>query len=97
MFNCIRYFEKKYTADDDVWKRLKELRSEYPKIENLFPVFANEVLLESVSWQKKTGEWLVYAKHGEKIKFLCMYIHDSTDQNDGKLLSLIKEEIELST
>jgi len=92
MKNCIRYFKRKYPADSDVWARLRELQLEFPKVDNIMPVFANTVLMESLSWPKKTGEWLVYEKCGKKIKFLCMYIH-SQDKNDEQLFSLIKEEL----
>lgn len=93
MVNCIRYFKNKYANDEDVWRHLREFQLEFPKIENIMLAFANTVLMESLSWPKKTGEWLVYEKHGERIKFLCMYIHDYGDKNDKRLFSLVKEEI----
>ena len=71
-----------------------ELRVEYPDVNNLFPIFANELFLESVSWDKKTGEWIVYHKVDDCLKFLCLYIHDSDDTNDEKLFSLIEDEIQ---
>lgn len=92
MENCIRYFKRKYLTDSDVWTRLRELQLEFPKVDNIMPVFANTVLMESLSWPKKTGEWLVYEKCGKKINFLCMYIH-AQDKNDEHLFSLIKEEL----
>jgi len=74
--NCVRYIEKKYPTDDAIWRRLEQLRVEHPDVKNLFPIFSNELLLESVSWDNKTGEWIVYQKSGENLKFLCLYIHD---------------------
>lgn len=93
MYNCIRYFKDKYRDDHDVYNRLKKLKQEHPEVANIMPVFAHEVLLESISWSKKTGEWVVYQKCGNKIRFLCLYIHDYEDKNDEQLFSLIKEEI----
>ena len=93
MANCIRYFKSKFPRDEDVLNNLKALQVEYPDYDNIMPIFANGVLLESLNWHKKTGEWLVYKKVGNKYKFLCLYLHDSEDTNDENLFSLIKDEI----
>lgn len=98
MANCIRYFKMMYKKDEDVLRHLRKLQLEYPKVENIMPVFANLVLMESLLWNKKTGEWLVYEKVGERIKFLCLYIHDDEDNKKGDpgLFSLIEEEIAIA-
>jgi len=92
MCNCIRYFKSKYKCDNDVWHRLNELRIELAGKIDLFTVLANEVFIESLSMQNKTGEWLVFSKENGKIKFLCLYIHDM-DPEDSGLYSLVKNEL----
>lgn len=93
MGNCIRYFKKMYAKDEDVWRHLRELQLKHPEIENIMPAFAYTVLIESLSWNNKKGEWIVYEKIGDRINFLCLYIHNDEDKDDQQLFSLIKEEI----
>ncbi len=93
VYNCIRYFERKYQCDSKVWKRLRELKREVPGRTDLFTVLANEVFLESVAMPDKTGEWLVFLKEIDKPKFLCVFIHNSTDPEDSELYSLVKDEV----
>ncbi len=90
MVNCIRYFKQKYISDKQVVKRLAAIQKEHSNEENIVALFAKEVLLESLTWEKKTGEWIVYQINNGKFHFICLYIHDAHDKNDEKLFSLIE-------
>ena len=91
--NCIRYFERHYKSDASVLEHLSQLKSDHPNRDDHLVIFANDVLLNSLDWTEKTGEWLVYQKNGTHINFLCLYVHDYDDVNDEKLYSLIKDEL----
>jgi hypothetical protein len=93
MMNCIRYFERCYTNDSEILNRLKELQLEHPDRTDHMVLFANEVLLKSINWMHKTGEWLVYQKKDNVFQFLCLYIHDYEDTDDSKLYEIIKNDI----
>ncbi len=88
LYNCIRYFYSKYKSDDDVLARLAAIQNKHPDREDITILFINEVFLESLKWEKKTGEWIVYREMNEKYHFICLYIHDS---NDERLFNLIEK------
>lgn len=95
MMNCIRYFERYYNSDKSINARLSQLKCEYPNRSNYMEIFANEILLNSIEWSEKTGEWLVYQINDDQINFLCLYIHDYNDLDDKKLYSLIKNDLDV--
>lgn len=47
-----------------------------------------ESLISSLSKKDKTGEWLVYSKIDGKIKFWCIWFHES---GDNELIKIIEE------
>lgn len=91
--NCIRYFKRHFKDDSSILTRLAEIQREYPLRTDHVVIFANEVLMNSVNWQYKTGEWIVYQKNEGNFHFLCLYVHDHDGADDSKLYALIKNEL----
>ena len=52
-----------------------------------------ENLVASLSKSKKTGEWLVYSKFNNAIKFWCIWLHPvNKSTTDEQLIRLINQE-----
>lgn len=49
-----------------------------------------ENLISSLSKKDKTGEWLVYSKIDDRIKFWCIWLHESGDNELIKIIRLMK-------
>jgi hypothetical protein len=90
LFNCIRYFRRHYKSDNDVFKDIDILVRQYPDRNDYVALLANNIFMKSLSWDERTGEWIVYEMFDEKINFLCLYVHRDDSKNDEKLAKLIE-------
>lgn len=89
-YNFMEHFSNKYKTDDDINRRLKQIKKRNPKNKDTVPVLLNEALLESVGKKKKTGQWIVYQRCDSKINFICLYLHN---ENDKQLYKFIRRYI----
>jgi hypothetical protein len=90
--NHIRFFKNKYKDNKSVIARIQEIAKLYPNNEPI-PTFVYETLLESLDWDKKTGEWILFQKIDRKIYFIGLALHNSKDNNDELLFAKIRDYI----
>ena len=91
--NFIRYFNSQFKDDSSILKKLKQIKHEYPQRSDHMVIFVNDVLLSSINWGYKTGEWIIFQKKEGHFHFLCLYVHDYEDVDDSKFYDLIRNEL----
>jgi len=87
--NHIRFIKRMFPDEESVLRRLEEIKLQNPT-ENELHTFFYETLINSINWKEKTGEWIVYQRKDEKVRFLCLYVHDQEDKNDEILFREIE-------
>jgi hypothetical protein len=90
--NHIRYFKIKYPNSETIIGRLQELTKQYPDKEPI-PILIYETLIESISWDKKTGEWILFQRKNQNYYFIGLAIHNYGDEDDSALYEKIREYI----
>lgn len=86
--NHINYFKDKYKNDKSLIDEIQVLNKEGCEKPILEIVY--KTLMESYSWKKRTGEWILFQEVGNRIYFIALALHNYNDQNDKKLYNSIK-------
>jgi len=90
--NHIRYFKKKYPTEESVIEAIKNIKHKSPEQSDV-STFVITTLLDSIEWEEKTGEWIIFKKEEEKIKFIALALHQVDDRIDENIYEQIKEYI----
>ncbi len=90
--NHIRYFKHKYKTEKSVIARMNESLQTKPDCNPEYEI-VYETLMESMTWDKKTGEWILFQKTGDQYYFIALALHDSEDIEDKQLFGEIQDYI----
>ena len=93
--NQIRFFEKTFPTEESVILGIREIAKRYPDADTL-PTFMVDNLNKSLSWDRKTGEWILFQETNEGYHFVALGIHGETGLNDEKIYKKVETHLRQS-
>jgi hypothetical protein len=73
-------------------QRIKELEKEKPGDNHIWTII-HETLMESITWEEKTGEWILFQINNGHYYFIGLGLHDINDRYDQNLYQEINKYI----